>query len=253
MTSAARHLALTTLMLGLALAGGGGRAAELQWSTPLEVADVRPALDLVLADGRILRLAGVRVPEVLAAQAGALVAGLIEEEQTVRLGTEPQAYDRYGRLVAQVERSDALWLQGALLERGLAWMQTQPGETARVDAMRALESTARARRLGLWADPALAPHAAKEAGRFIGSFQIVTGRVVRVDPVGDYVYLNFGDDWWEDFTLRLRRTDLRERFEPAGLAVADLAGRRVEARGVVLEAGGPLIDLSHPEQIEVLP
>lgn len=193
------------------------------------------------------------MPEPLEAEAVALVAWLLGEERTVRLGTEPETHDRYGRLVAQVEREDALWLQGVLLERGLAWIRTQPGQTARIDAMRALEMKARAGRRGLWGDPALAPHAAKEAQAFIGSFRIVRGRVLRVDPSGDYIYLNFGENWWEDFTVRLREADLRQRFEPAGIPVADLAGRRVEVRGVVLESGGPLIDLSHPEQIEVLP
>jgi micrococcal nuclease len=250
MTSAVHKLALAFLMLGIGAADG---ARALQWSTPLEVADVRPDLDLILADGRTVRLAGVGVPEPLEADAVALVAGLLEEKRTVRLGTEGETHDRYGRLVAQVEREDALWLQGALLERGLAWIQTQPGETARIDAMRALERKARAGRRGLWADSALAPQAAKEAQEFIGSFRIVRGRVLRVDPSGDYIYLNFGENWWEDFTVRLREADLRQRFEPAGIQVADLAGRRVEVRGVVLESGGPLIDLSHPEQIEVLP
>jgi hypothetical protein len=252
MKSAARHLALAVLILGLAPADGG-LAADLQWSAPVEVVEVRPDLDLVLAGGRILRLSGVGVPDALLARAGELIGGLIAKERTVRLATEVAPYDRYGRLVAHIERADGLWLQGALLERGLAWVQTRPGESARIDAMRALEDEARAGRLGLWGDPALAPRAAEEAGRAIGSFQVVRGRILRVDPVGDYVYLNFGEDWWEDFTLRLRRADVRERFEPAGIRVAELAGRRVEARGVVLEAGGPLIDLSHPEQLVVLP
>jgi micrococcal nuclease len=252
MTSAVHKLALAFLILGIG-AADGARAGGLQWSTPLEVAEVRSDLDLLLADGRTIRLAGVGVPEAVEAEAVALIAGLLEKGRTVRLGTEPESHDRYGRLVAQVEREDALWLQGALLERGLAWIRTQPGETARIDAMRALEMKARAGRRGLWRDPALAPHAAKEAHAFIGSFRIVRGRVLRVDASGDYIYLNFGEDWWEDFTVRLREEDLRQRFEPAGLRVADLAGRRVEVRGVVLESGGPLIDLSHPEQIEVLP
>ena len=39
----------------------------------------------------------------------------------------------------------------------------------------------------------------------------------------------------------------------AGADLEGLAGRLVEVRGVVLEAGGPLIELSHPEQMQVLP
>ena len=39
----------------------------------------------------------------------------------------------------------------------------------------------------------------------------------------------------------------------AGLDLASLPGREIEIRGVVLEAGGPLIELSHPEQMQLLP
>jgi hypothetical protein len=41
--------------------------------------------------------------------------------------------------------------------------------------------------------------------------------------------------------------------ELAGIDLAGLAGRTIEVRGVVLEAGGPLIELSHPEQMQVVP
>ena len=75
--------------------------------------------------------------------------------------------------------------------------------------------------------------------------------MVRVAPTERYVYLNFGADW----RSRLHRARAAPELagELAGLDLAGLAGRMVEVRGVVLEAGGPLIELSHPEQIQVLP
>ena len=95
---------------------------------------------------------------------------------------------------------------------------------------------------GSWGERALA-----------GAFQIVRGEVRRVAPVRDYVYLNFGADWRRDFTVRIRRQELEARFARSGTDALALAGHRVEVRGFVLEAGGPLIEVSHPEQIEVLP
>jgi micrococcal nuclease len=80
---------------------------------------------------------------------------------------------------------------------------------------------------------------------------IVRGTVVRVAPTERYLYLNFGADWRRDFTVRVRRAELKGAL--AGLGVEGLAGRSIEVRGVVLEAGGPLIELSHPEQLLVLP
>lgn len=113
------------------------------------------------------------------------------------------------------------------------------------------EHAARSARRGIWASPGRAPRDAGALQGTAGSFQIVHGRVVRVAPTERFVYLNFGADWRTDFTIRARRTELKGAL--AGLDLEALAGRRVEIRGVVLEAGGPLIELSHPEQMQVLP
>lgn len=246
-----RPLFLALLVLSLVPAGGG-HAGDLQWRAPSMVRSVDAADRLVLADESVVRLAGVRVPGAVRARARRVVDELVGG-RSVRLGLEAAPYDRYGRLVAHVERTDDLWLQGALLERGLAQVGTRPGEDARAGDMLELERQARSRRRGLWADPDFAPRAADEAARFIGSFQIVTGRALRSERVGDYVYVNFGEDWRSDFTLRFRRADVTERLAPAGLEPDELAGRRVEVRGLLLEAGGPLIEVSHPGQIEVVP
>jgi micrococcal nuclease len=214
---------------------------------------------LRLSDGRIVRLAGIRIPAAEVEQDGApAIAGQARAElirlldgQTIRLAPAAAAHDRYGRLVAHLERSDGLWLQGALLEQGLAQVQTRPGEAALAAEMLALEHAARAQARGLWAVAAFMPQDARAHRDSTGHFRIVRGRVVRVAPTESYVYLNFGDDWRADFTVRIRRAELDGAA--AGIELAALAGSLVEVRGVVLEAGGPLIELSHPEQLQVLP
>jgi endonuclease YncB( thermonuclease family) len=247
---------------GLAMAvlfGSGSAAAEppLQWSAPLEIAGVPAGDRVVMADGRTVRLAGVRLAgpaEPAAAPAAAAQAALTQlvSGQSVRLGTEAPTHDRFGQLVAHLERADGLWLQGTLLEQGRVQVQTRPGETARATEMLALERAAREARRGLWAEPAFAVRAAEDLTGVIGSFQIVRGRVRRVAPTERYLYLNFGADWRTDFTVRLARAE-RGRLEARlGHDIAALEGRLVEVRGFVLEAAGPLIALSHPEQFEVL-
>ena len=243
---------IAAIVLGLLVVLPDALAEELDWSPPLEVARVLAAERLELVDGRSIRLAGIRVPATVAGQAQALLAELVAN-RALRLGTSPAPFDRYGDLVAQVERADGLWLQGALLERGLAQVRTRPDEVARAAAMLGLEQAARAAGRGLWRQPGLAARPADQLADAIGSFQIVQGRVLRVAPTEDYVYLNFGQDWRSDFTLRLRRAELDASFARSPVDVLALAGRRVEVRGFVLNAGGPLIELSHPEQIQVLP
>jgi hypothetical protein len=117
--------------------------------------------------------------------------------------------------------------------------------------MLALEQDARAARRGLWAEPAFMAQDATGLEDSAGRFRIVRGRVQRVAPTERYVYLNFGADWRADFTVRAQRAELSRAL--AGLDLAGLAGRTIEVRGVVLEAAGPLIELSHTEQIRVLP
>lgn len=246
-------------MAALALAGASGAAETLRWQEPVRVAGVPDSCLLRLEDGRVVRLAGIRCPaddaegaaaQRLAREARATLDGLLHRA-TIRLAPAEAAHDRYGRLVAQIERSDGLWLQGALLERGLAQVHTRPGEAARAHEMLAIEEAARAARRGLWGEAAFMVRDAAALDDGIGRFRIVRGRVHRVAPTERYVYLNFGEDWRTDFTVRLRRADLRGAL--AGLDPEALAGRLVEVRGVVLEAGGPLIELSHLEQMQVLP
>jgi endonuclease YncB( thermonuclease family) len=241
-----------------ALALSPPAAAEAQrWEGPVAVAEVLAGDLLRLSDGRAVRLAGIRVPaaehagaQPIAQRARAELIRLLDG-QTFRLALAEAAYDRYGRLVAHLERSDGLWLQGALLEQGLAQVQTRPGEAARAAEMLALEQAARAAGRGLWAEPAFMPQDAGALRDGTGRFRIVRGRVLRVAPTESHLYLNFGDDWRVDFTVRVRRAELDDAF--AGADLEGLAGRLVEVRGVVLEAGGPLIELSHPEQMQVLP
>jgi hypothetical protein len=218
------------------------------------VANVLADGRLRLEDERIVRLAGIRIPAAGPwAEAARKTLRSLLEAHTVRLGIGALAHDRWGALVAQVEQADGVWAQGALLDRGLAQVQTRPGETARATELLARERAARERGAGLWAEPAFQPRAAAADGLEPGRFQIVRGRVQRVAPVERYVYLNFGADWRSDFTVRIGRPELQQHFVRSAIDVEGLAGRRVEVRGVVVEAGGPLIEVTHPEQIEILP
>jgi micrococcal nuclease len=253
MAAAAKELALRplpTLALALVLALPAPPAAAER----VAVARVLDGTRLELADGRRVRLAGLRVPdgEGHGEAARALLAELATG-QAARLLPVASAHDRWGDLVAHLVRGDGLWLQGALLEAGRAQVQTRPGEVARVAELRAAERRARQTGRGLWADPAAAPRPADDAHGDIGSFRIVHGRVLRLSDTRTFVYLNFGADWRSDFTLRLDKAAAAALAAALGEPLERLAGRRVEARGFLVEAGGPLIDVSHPEQIEVLP
>jgi hypothetical protein len=118
----------------------------------------------------------------------------------------------------------------------------------------AAESEARAKRLGVWGSSAYRIFQAvdlERLGRLIHTYQLVEGRVVAVGEGRIRIYLNFAQDWRRDFTL-VDRKDL-SAFAAAGIDLRSLGGKRVRVRGTLAWRNGPMIEASHPEQIELLP
>ena len=220
----------------------------------MAVAVVTDHGDLILEDDRRLCLAGLRTAapiDAADARSGIkrVLDGLIGG-RPVRFTVDASApYDRYGCLRAAVRTSDHQSLQHALLARGLAAVRVLPENVWAIDAMLAVEDEARRAGRGMWSMPDTRPKAAGDLDGLIGTTQIVEGRVRRVSDNDRYVYLNFGTDWRTDFTVRLNRA----LIESGDLDVAGLEGKTLRVRGFVQEARGPLIDISHLAQIEILP
>ncbi|MBF0393872.1 MAG: thermonuclease family protein, partial [Alphaproteobacteria bacterium] len=110
---------------------------------------------------------------------------------------------------------------------------------------------ARAEARGLWAEPAYRPSRAEGMRARDAAYHLVEGRVVKVAETRGKTYLNFGADWRTDFTVTLDAA-ARRLFLAAGRDPAGLEGRLVRVRGWLESWNGPLIEASHPEQIEVV-
>lgn len=217
------------------------------------MAGARDGATLELEDGRVLRLAGLLAPragEPFFAQARAGMEDLAAGRKVVVSGGPPRR-DRWDRLVVQAEDDTGRWLQGEALRRGLARVATWPDERARATDMLAAEAEARVAGRGLWAEPAYRPLRAEAVRARDGAFHLVEGRVVKVAETRGKTYLNFGADWRTDFTVVLDAAS-RRLFVAAGRDPATLEGRLVRVRGWLESWNGPLIEASHPEQIEVL-
>lgn len=65
-------------------------------------------------------------------------------------------------------------------------------------------------------------------------------------------YLNFGADWRSDFTVMIDAR-ARRRFDHAGIDLDALEGREVLARGWIRSRNGPMIEATHPEQLQTDP
>jgi micrococcal nuclease len=86
---------------------------------------------------------------------------------------------------------------------------------------------------------------------FVGSFQLVEGRVIDVATVRNRTYLNFGADWRRDFTISIAPKD-RRRFRKSGVDPMSYKGQRIRVRGWLKSYNGSMIDVTHPEQFEIL-
>jgi endonuclease YncB( thermonuclease family) len=221
---------------------------------PQTAGETRP--DLVGAGGSHEAI-GESAPD--SAPAAAALRALLLDKDVVLKAAKPGT-DRYGRMLAdaflpgdpggEAERSATK----TLLAQGLARISSHPGAAVCLAELRTAEDAARRAALGLWGDPRYFPRAAEDAAGISadrGRFTLVEGKVVSVRESGGTIYVNFGRRWSEDFTVTIAKR--RERaFSAAGLEPRQLTGRRVRVRGWVEERGGPWIEASAPEQIEIV-
>jgi endonuclease YncB( thermonuclease family) len=240
---------------------------ELEAGPRRSVVSVIDGETLGLDDGSEVRLVGALAPRAADA-ARELSSWLPEAEataaltqlvlgQTVELAFAGRRSDRYGRLLAHaflVRDRQRAWVQGELLLRGHARAYALPQSSACLAELMQYEAVARATRRGVWSEAAYAERAAyrtRELMRYRGTYQLVAGRVARVAEVNGRTYLNFGADWRDDFTVGIAPTVLRAAAGWAG-SLQGWAGRNVRVRGWIERRNGPYIELSVPEQIELL-
>jgi endonuclease YncB( thermonuclease family) len=251
-----RNLSICLRHLGAAVLACTPMAAQAECRlTAIGTATVRAVTDndILLEDGRAIRLAGivdVSQPD---------ISPSLPPGRTIvlkHLGATPQT-DRYGRMVVHIvvtENDSERWLQADLVAAGHARTSPRIGDVTCAKELMAHEDKARAAKLGLWAEPYYVISKAEEPGEVLarrGRFALVEGKVLSVRESGGTIYVNFGRRWSEDFTVTIAKRNER-MFSAAGIEPKRLAGRTVRIRGWIEERGGPWVEASRPEQIEVV-
>ena len=143
------------------------------------------------------------------------------------------------------------WIQGDLLLRGRARVYSFRDNRTLVSDMLTLELEARKADRGIWSHAFYRVRDTSETVEHLDSFQLVEGQVVDTAAVRGRIYLNFGEDWRSDFTVTISPKDKR-RFQEESYELLALKGRRIRVRGWLHQRNGPMIDVTHPEQIELL-
>lgn len=231
-----------------------------------KVARVIDGRSFLLADGREVRLAAIETPLLVPGDEDEARAAVAQESRAaleelvlnreIRLSSPEVAADRYGRVTAwafaQTPSGTAL-VQHELVAAGHALVSPVPATPCRI-YLRAAEQEARSRGLGVWGKPySMVKNSADPADVLAdqGRFVLVQGKVASVRESGGIIYINFGRRRSDQFTATLLKRN-EGAFTNAGLAPKALAGRTVEVRGWVEERGGPAVDVTRPEQIEIV-
>lgn len=256
----------TLLALAVVVPAGAAQPACLAGpGESVRVAEVVSAGELRLEDGRRIRLAQVLVEPPADGDAAAAIANAAHRAVSDAVASDGGRLDlrvlsarpdRHGRIAAQVAMPGEAdgWLQGRLIDLGLAQVSALPDDPACIGDLLRREAAARSERRGLWStEIGTIWHAGRPAALAArtGRFAIVEGRVVSVGERPRRTYLNFGANWAEDFTVLIDAGDV-PRLAAGGLVAGELEGQRVRVRGWILDDRGPAIQVTHPGQLEVV-
>ena len=225
------------------------------------VREVTDGDTLTLDNGVVVRLVGIQAPKLPLGRRGFKAWPLADEARkalqdmtqgrTVQMGFGGARTDRHRRTLAHLYRQpDGLWVQGEMLRLGLARVYTFSDNRALASEMLALEQEARAARRGIWAHGFYAVRPPEGLDGLKDGFQLVQGKVLKFAKISDYMFLNFGADYRTDFTVVIDRKDW-PRFATATGDPQAYAGKTIRVRGWLEQWNGPMLRISHPEQIEV--
>jgi micrococcal nuclease len=254
---------VSLLPLRPAVADPGAAPDALAPSESAEVAAIIDGDTLRLADAQILRLSCIEAPkrdlapgdDALArlAEAAAKALKALIGSGVIVLRQDAGKRDRYHRSLAQVFNSEGVWLEESLIRQGLARVHGDGRNRLGLEALLRVEVEARDAGRGIWRHPIFAVRAADDPKleRFAGSFQIITGRVASAAIVKGTGFINFGAERETDLTLVLKKSVL-DLGGPTMVDLAWLTSKPIRCRGWLDLYKGPRIDISHPEQIEVL-
>ena len=238
---------------------------SLESTTRATITKIDANLDIALADGRTLTLAGLDPPRDtpdhprLAADAREKIAAWLDNRDVAvrALADKP---NRFGRIPARLfaapdsAGSTQIGIAEAILDAGLARYRPDAAAHPCRESLLAAESEARQAKTGLWADPAYAILPAGERAAFADprtGMVLVEGTPTSLGETEARFYLNFGPRRGADFAITLPKRGANA-LEKAGIKVHDLVGRRLRVRGLLDVTFGPQMELTDPDSLELI-
>ena len=252
-----RRFAVAWILAEFASLGGAAPTPACGVATgSAKVAAVTERAEIRLEDGRLLRLAGLDVPDAASGgfDAAAAARTLLTRDwagRNVAVAWLAPRPDRWGRWLADLATPEGSTASMELLNAGLARVrpefETRGCETERLSA----EAAARVAGLGLWDDPdsILDPGDLDVLRAHDGRFVLVEGIVRRVGAGRSRVYLDFGRRG--GFSAIVARKG-ESAFLLRGIALNALLGQAIRVRGVLEDRNGFRVEVADPSMIERL-
>lgn len=140
-------------------------------------------------------------------------------------------------------------LQEKLLRDGLGMLIPDPQTDQ--EALYMIEAEAIENERGLWSDPKYAVKSATDTTIPYNIMQVVQGTIIDASLQKEWLYLNFGENWRNDFTIGIPKSELSS-FKKLGLDPTAWKNMRVQARGWISKRNGAFMTVTHPAQIKLL-
>lgn len=256
-----KRCALAALVCLLGAQAAPGAACPAANGAGVTVTAVARTGEISLADGRILRLAGIDWPPV--DRPGArdrlrTVVIRLVEGATATIGvTGPR--DRWGRHAGHLVLHAAdgppqpLWLQETLLALGLTRAWPEPSLAPCWQQLLAAEAQARQAGLGLWSPLLRRTHRAlaRQRRQALSSRAVFEARVRSVRTGRTATFVNFDGPRPETPFVLLRNRDLSS-WRKEGLDPATFSGKRLRVRGILSSNTTPRLELAGPMAVDVL-
>lgn len=227
------------------------------------VARVINGKSFITTSGDTVRLASIEAPNVqeestpmhhgrpgepLGEEAKQALSALISGEK-IRIDYNPGKRDRHNRLLGQVYDEKGRWIQGEMLKEGWAMVYSFSDDPHDIiERMLVAEKEARNAGRGLWVHPYYRIITPDEASEFINRFKLIKGKVVSVHEYRGNIYINFYEHWKGNFAVFISH---KYTGAFSQLNFNSLTGRTVCVRGWINYHNAPMVDLTHPEQIEI--
>ena len=209
------------------------------------------ARDLTLNDQHIT-LSNIQMPDTYKDHANLFIQSWLKTHPRPHI--KDSYPNRFGEISAIITTGPNLQesLQEALLTAGLAFYFPTGIKTDILPLLRQAEAYAINAQANIWSQKNIILAQANITRTDLHKWQIVTGVIHSAVKRGSVIYLNFGENWQHDFTVKLQSPATRKllKWHPE---LSILKGRNIRIRGWLHTESGPMITTKNITHLDILP